>query len=364
MRAAYQAKLDARELKPDSTQAEAADRLEALSQALDGYAPRKAGGILNGFLKKSDAQPRGFYLWGDVGRGKTALMDLFFADAEVRKKLRVHFLAFMQDVHARLHAARAAKSSADALMHVADDIGGEAHLLCLDEMLVSDIADAMILGRLFDALAARGTVIVTTSNLPPDGLYKDGLNRQLFLPFIESIKQRFDVFELRSPTDYRLGRIKGYESFVAPLGAQADAQIQALWTRLTETEAGAPAAVEVLGRTLRVPQAARGAARFSFAGLCEAPLGSNDYLALARNFSTVFIERIPALDSSKRNEAKRFVLLIDTLYDAHVRLVASSAKPPGEIYPAGDHSIEFARTASRLEEMQSASWWGRRIAET
>ena len=361
---AYQALIAAGELKPDHCQLDVAMKLDALSRALDGYAPPHGAGLLRGLFHKPREASRGLYLWGAVGRGKTALMDLFFAGAAVARKRRVHFHAFMQDVHARIHAARAEHSSRDALMQVADALADEAHLLCLDEMQVADIADAMILGRLFDALAERGTVLVTTSNVPPDGLYKDGLNRQLFLPFVALLNDRLDVVELASVTDYRLGRVKGRETFATPLGPKADAQVQSLWTRLTETSCGAPVDIDVLGRKLRVPQAARGAARFTFAELCEAPLGSNDYLALAQNFSTVFVEGIPALDAGQRNEAKRFVLLIDTLYDARIRLVASSEKPPGGIYPAGDHSFEFARTVSRLEEMQSAGWWGKRIVET
>jgi cell division protein ZapE len=361
MRQVYEAALASGALRPDEAQAAAAAQLEALSNLIKGYAPKKGSGL---FRAKPQAPPPGLYLWGAVGRGKTALMDLFFADAAVARKRRVHFHEFMRDVHARVHIAREARSSHDALIQVAAALADEAHLLCLDEMQVTDIADAMILGRLFDALWQRGVVIVTTSNFPPDGLYKDGLNRQLFLPCIAAMTAHLDVVELASATDYRLGRVKGYETFVTPLGPRADLLLQSLWQRLTETDSGQPMEIDVLGRKLRVPQAARGAARFPFAELCEAPLGSNDYLALAQNFQTVFIEHIPALDSSKRNEAKRFVLLIDTLYDARIRLVASSEKPPAEIYPAGDHSFEFARTASRLEEMQSASWWGRRIVET
>jgi cell division protein ZapE len=207
-------------------------------------------------------------------------------------------------------------------------------------------------------------VIVTTSNLPPDQLYKDGLNRNLFLPAIEMLKTRFDVIALTSPTDYRLGRVKAWESFVTPLGPKADAHVQKIWERLTEVPKGEPMEIAVLGRSLHVPECAHGCARFSFADLCEAPLGPPDYLALSANFQTVFVEGIPALKTTQRNEAKRFVLLIDTLYDARVHLVASSAQPPERIYPQGDHRFEFSRTISRLQEMQSAAWWGQKIVET
>jgi cell division protein ZapE len=264
----------------------------------------------------------------------------------------------MQDVHARLHAAR--KREQDAIAPVARALAREARLLCLDEMQISDIADAMIIGRLFQVLIGHGVTVVTTSNLPPEELYRDGLNHQLFLPFVKFIAAKLDVISLDGDTDYRLGRIKSHETFVTPLGRQADARIQETWRRLTDCERGEPIEIEVKGRKLAVPQAAHGCARFSFADLCEAPLGPADYLAIARNFRTIFIEHIPVLKSAQRNEAKRFATLIDTLYDGHVRLVASSAGPPEEIY----RHAEFARTASRLREMQSASWWGKKIAET
>jgi len=211
---------------------------------------------------------------------------------------------------------------------------------------------------------AEGSVIVTTSNQRPADLYPDGLNRQLFLPFVHLIEDKLDVLTLDSPTDYRLGRVKGRETFIQPLGPEADRKLQELWERLTDTEKGEPRAIDVLGRKLAVPQAARGAARFTFADLCEEPLGPPDYLAIARTFGTVFIERIPLLTVQYRNPSKRFILLIDTLYDAHVRVVASAAGSPEALYTEGHHVKEFARTVSRLQEMQSASWWGAKIVET
>jgi cell division protein ZapE len=231
-------------------------------------------------------------------------------------------------------------------------------------MQVTDIADAMIVGRLFEGLLAAGTVIVTTSNLAPGELYRDGLNRQLFLPFLALITGKLDAVALGSATDYRLGRIKAHETFLTPISPETDARLQDLWRRLTDTERGEPLEVDVLGRKLHVPQAAHGCARFGFEELCAKPLGPPDYLALAHNFRTAFVEHIPALGLERRNEAKRFVLLIDTLYDAKVRLVATSAQVPEGIYPADGHGFAFGRTVSRLKEMQSASWWGKKIVET
>jgi cell division protein ZapE len=213
-------------------------------------------------------------------------------------------------------------------------------------------------------MLGQGTVIVTTSNLPPNELYKNGLNRPLFEPFIMLIEQRLEVISLAGPQDYRLGRIKAYETFLTPLGRETDSHIQQLWERLTDTPRGAPESIEVLGRTVDVPQAAKGCARFTFDRLCAMPLGAADYLALSKCYQTIFVEHIPVLGPERRNEAKRFILLIDTLYDARSKLIASAEEPPEKIHQSGDHSAEFARTVSRLLEMQSASWWGHAIAET
>ena len=361
MRDAYRKIIENGEARPDAGQARAVEALARLGEELERLPARR--GLLRSVLgKNAPAAPKGLYIHGDVGRGKTMLMDVFFAAADVAPKRRIHFHGFMQEVHGRLHAAR--KKEQDAIAPVAKAIAGEARLLCLDEMQINDIADAMIVGRLFEALLARGTVVVTTSNLPPEGLYRDGLNRKLFMPFIALMGERLEVVELDGTTDYRLGRVKGHETFITPLGAEADGQVQELWRRLTDMERGYAMEIEVIGRKLKVPEAAHACARFTFGDLCVAALGPGDYLAISRNFRTVFVENIPELGAAKRNEAKRFVTLIDTLYDAQVRLVASSAKAPERIYPAGDHRIEFARTVSRLREMQSASWWGRKIAET
>jgi cell division protein ZapE len=352
----YAEKVREGELRDDAAQAIVVAHLDKLAQSLEA---RERRGAIGKFLGKNGT-PKGIYIYGDVGRGKTMLMDLFFAALDVEAKQRIHFHAFMQDIHKR----RQVLKDSDVIAQIAMGLAKQAQVLCLDEMQISDIADAMIVGRLFQALMTNGTVIVTTSNQTPDELYKDGLNRGLFLPAIKLMKSNFDVVSLASSTDYRLGRVKAWESFVTPLGPQADTHVQKIWERLTDVPKGEPMEIPVLGRTLPVPESAHGCARFSFAELCESPLGPPDYLALASHFQTVFVEGIPALKTNQRNEAKRFVLLIDTLYDAKRHLVASSAEVPERIYPQGDHRFEFSRTISRLQEMQSAAWWGQKIVET
>ena len=295
---------------------------------------------------------------GTVGRGKTMLMDQFFAAAPDLPKRRIHFHAFMQEVH----AARAAHKSDDVIAEIASGVAAQAKLLCLDEMQIVDIADAMILGRLFEALLARGVVMVTTSNQPPEGLYKDGLNRQLFLPFIARLKAALTVAHLDDGKDYRLGRIAQEATYVSPLGPAADAVMDRLWSKLADGEPGERFEISLLGRKLVVPRAAHACARFNFADLVEQPLGAADYLAIAQNFSTVFIDRVSVLKAAQRNEAKRLILLIDTLYDGGTRLVLSAEAVPEALYPTGPHKGEFLRTASRLREMQSQSWWLRGVA--
>jgi cell division protein ZapE len=298
---------------------------------------------------------RGLYIWGPVGRGKTMLMDQFFNGLKKTHlaKRRIHFHAFMQEVH----AARAKTKSDDVIADIAEGIAAKAKLLCLDEMQVADIADAMILGRLFEALWARGVVIVTTSNQPPDGLYRDGLNRQLFLPFVARLKQQLEVIHLADGIDYRLGRLTAADLYVFPLGPKADVALGRIWDGLTDGEAGEALEIEVLARKLVVPHAAHGCARFTFDQLCRNPLAAPDYLAIARHFRAIFVEHVPVFKASERNEAKRFVLLIDTLYDAGTRLVISAEAAPEALCTTGPHKSEFLRTASRLREMQSLGWW-------
>lgn len=342
----YRAALSRGELKPDIAQEKAVRRLDALNHALE----RKRGFSL---FRKPAAAPKGLYIWGEVGRGKTFLMDLFFQAAPVAKKRRAHFNSFMVDVHARIHAQRQKQGSDDPIPPVARALAEDARLLCFDEFQVTDVADAMILGRLFDRLFADGVTIVATSNTPPDRLYEGGLNRQLFLPFIEEIKQRLEVVELNGPTDYRLQRISGLKVYLTPLSPDADAAMDEAWRRLTDSPAGKPASLTVLGRKLPVPQAARGVARFPFEALCDRPLAAADYLAIAQEFHTVLIDHIPVMTDNMHNVARRFTLLIDTLYDEGVKLIASAQAPADQLYPAGIASDAFRRTASRLAEMQS-----------
>ena len=307
--------------------------------------------------------PVGLYIYGGVGRGKSMLMDLFYDTAPVALRRRVHFHEFMQEVHGAVHEWRQAHKQGevkgdDPIAPVAADIAAKRRrLLCFDEFQVTDITDAMILGRLFTALFEHGVVVVATSNREPDHLYKDGLNRALFVPFIELLKQKLDILELDGAVDHRLQRIEGAPVYYTPLSADTQNQMQAAWKRLTDVDAGGmPMTLEVKGREVDVPQAAKGVARFSFADLCQQPLGAADYLKIAMTFHTVVIDGIPAMGPAMRNEARRFVTLIDALYEKKVKLVASAEVEPDDLYPDGDGSFEFARTASRLAEMRSTSY--------
>jgi cell division protein ZapE len=349
----YRALVAEKALKPDAEQQAAAQKLDTLARALKSYKP---GGWS---LFKKQVAPRGLYIWGDVGRGKSMLMDLFFEAARVRAKTRVHFNAFMVQTHARIHTERQKGESDDPIPPVARAIASEAKLLCFDEFQVADVADAMILGRLFEQLFSLGVVIVATSNTPPEKLYEGGLNRQLFQPFIALIKERLDVLNLDGAVDYRLQRMAGMKVYLTPLGPDADRAMDEDWRKLTDEDRGTPMELTVLGRELPVPQAARGVARFSFDDLCKAALAAADYLTIAHTFRTVMIDRIPVMGPEMRNEARRFVLLIDTLYDEGVKLICSAAAPPEALYTDGDGAEAFRRTASRLAEMQSADYLSR-----
>jgi cell division protein ZapE len=346
---AYRAAIAESALESDPAQAAAVEKLSRLSEALADYRP---GFSL--FAKKE--HPKGLYIWGNVGRGKSMLMDLFFGNAPVQPKRRVHFNAFMVETHARIYAERQRAGSSDPIPAVARAIASEARLICFDEFQVGDVADAMILGRLFEQLFAAGTVIVVTSNVAPGRLYEGGLNRQLFLPFIAEIRQRLEVVELNGPTDYRLERISGLNVYLTPLSPAADAAMDAAWVRLTQGARPKSLTLTILGRPLRVPGAARGVARFNFADLCIAPLAAPDYLAIARDFHTVLIDHIPVMGETMHNVARRFVVMIDTLYDEGVKLVCSAAAAPDALYPDGKATDAFRRAASRLAEMQSVDY--------
>jgi cell division protein ZapE len=360
----YRALVHDRRFQYDPAQAELALRLDALSLKLKDYrAEPKPSAFARLMGLKGALPPRGLYVHGAVGRGKTMLMDMFFDEVETPLKRRAHFHAFMADVHARLHQWRQALkrgevAGEDPIAPVAAELAGEASLLCFDEFSVRDIADAMILSRLFTALFAAGVVVVATSNVAPDDLYKDGLNRALFLPFIALVEDRLDIVELDARADYRLEKLKRAPVYYSPLGPKADAALDAAFLALTGHEKGDPLEIELLGRRLDVPQAIDGVARFDFDALCRRPLGSADYLKIAQRFHTVIIDRIPALAGNERNEAKRFIILIDALYDMRVKLIASAAGEPETLYAGRDgaEAFEFARTASRLYEMRSVDY--------
>ena len=357
MLASYDALIARNELRADPEQRRAAERLGQLAVELE----RPRAGLLNRLLGDARPPPRGVYLWGAVGRGKSMLMDLFVQHVGVARKRRAHFHEFMLDVHDRVHRHRQ-RSGDDPIPVVAAAIAAEARLLAFDEMQVNNVADAMILSRLFTALMAAGVTVVTTSNRQPDQLYKDGLNRQLFLPFIALIEARLDVVGLNGPTDYRLERLGGMLTYHVPNGPVATEAMREAFFRLTdyrpEDAAHVPSeTIAVPGnRELFVPKSLKGVAVFSFRRLCSAARGAADYLAVARRFHTVILVGVPQLGRDNRNEAARFVTLIDALYEHKVKLLIAADALPAALYPAGDGSFEFERTASRLMEMQSADY--------
>jgi cell division protein ZapE len=348
-------------LAHDAAQELAAEKLQSLHKALKHYQPsEKASGWRErlGLARRREVEaPQGLYIFGPVGRGKSMLMDLFFATTPIERKRRVHFHAFMIEVQETLHRWRQEQDGPDdVIAALADKIAGEATLLCFDEFHVSNIADAMILGRLFEALFDRGVVVVATSNYEPDDLYKDGLQRDHFLPFIALIKEKLDVLELDAARDYRLQRIKDVRLYFFPLGEPAARHMRESFARLTSGAAPRPDRLIVQERRLDVPRQAEGVAWFDFEELCARPLGAADYLAIATHFNTVLIDCVPTLSPDHRDQARRFVTLIDELYEHRVNVVIAAAAPPERLYPSGDGSFDFERTISRLNEMQSVDY--------
>jgi cell division protein ZapE len=362
--ARYRSLVAAAELSEDRAQLSLARRLDRLDQRLaeDRLAAKgRALGWL--FAGRTVAPPKGLYIHGGVGGGKTMLMDAFFTAAPLGAKRRTHFPAFMADVHDRIHAVRKAMRNGagngdDPIGPVAADIAGETRLICLDEFAVDDIADAMILSRLFDALFDRGLVLVATSNTAPEDLYTGGLNRGLFLPFIDVLRRHVEIVELDAGTDYRLRKLGEVTAYVTPAGPSARAALDDVWRSLTGGDGGQPGTLPVKGRQIAIPKAARRIARFAFADLCEAPLGASDFAAIADAFDIVIVDDIPVIAAARRDVARRFINLVDVFYDRGVKLIASAGAEPAVLYPAeqGNEAFAFRRTVSRLTEMRSEAY--------
>jgi len=363
LQAAYDARVREGSIRPDPAQAAALQPLIRLEADLEAAQPK---GGLKKLFHKPESQ-RGVYLIGPVGRGKSMLMDLFFETSNVASRRRTHFHVFMGEIHRLIDAWRKGDAAArkakfgqhkgdDPIPPIADYVAGEAKLLCFDEFQVTDIADAMILGRLFEALFARGVTLVATSNRLPDDLYKNGINRQLFLPFIDLLKTKVEVITIAGPHDYRLDRLRAAGTWFSPIDPDNERQFDALWREMLGPEEESGATVEVLGRKIHFPHATGGLLRASFASLCAVALGPNDYIAVAERFHTVFLDGLPKLGPNRREEARRLVILIDALYEARTHLIVLAEADPIKLYPEGDGAFEFERTASRLQEMRSADW--------
>ncbi|MCR4377752.1 MAG: cell division protein ZapE [Rhodospirillales bacterium] len=356
----YRRRIASGELRHDPAQALAVEKLQSLHKALISYEAQR--GMVSwkerfGLERRRDDPPQGIYFYGGVGRGKSMLMDMFFEDAPVKRKRRVHFHAFMQQVHMRLNEYRKFKGrESDPIPAVAQQIANEATLFCFDEFQVRDITDAMILRRLFETLFQCGVVVVATSNRPPRDLYKDGLQREQFLPFIDLIETKMDVLALEGKTDYRLEQMRALDMYITPDDAVARAKLEAAFTRLTHGARTHAASIPVQGRDVAIPKAAQGVALVSFKDICGRPLGPADYLEIARRFHTLIIPGIPKMTPDNMDMARRFVTLIDALYEGYVKLICSADVEPMELYVQGDGAFEFERTASRLVEMQSSSY--------
>jgi cell division protein ZapE len=365
--ARYEALISARAIEPDAAQRQVADAFADLEDRLSRYTPLRKQSLLGRlFADKDEVPPRGIYVYGEVGRGKTMLMDLFFQECRVEHKRRAHFHEFMADVHERIFAfrqsiARNEIPDGDVIALTASAVFDSAWLLCFDEFHVTDIADAMILGRLFTRLFDLGTVVIATSNVAPDELYKGGLNRSLFVPFIGQISEHMEVLQLDARTDFRLEKLAGVKMWLVPADEAASNALDKAWATMTGGAPCVPREIAIKGHILHVPCSAHGIARFSFAHLCEQPLAASDYLRLARDYHTIMIDRIPVMDYGDRNAAKRFIMLIDTLYDNGVKLMASAEADPMSLYLAteGYEANEFKRTSSRLIEMGSESYLAR-----
>ena len=367
--ARYAAGVAAGRIEQDIAQLAVVDMLARLEARIVEYRlARKSSslGWMFGSRQKRQSRIKGLYIYGDVGRGKTMLMDLFFESSPVQRKRRAHFHEFMIDVHERIHAIRqkmklGEHAAEDPIQQAATELAGEAWLLCFDEFHVTDIADAMILGLLFAQLFEHGVVLVATSNVEPEELYKEGLNRALFVPFIHMLEQHMDIVRLAARTDFRLEKLAGMRVWYVPADAAADAALDDAWRRLAPGRDGEPQELALKRRNVHVPLAAMGVARFSFRDLCEQPLAAADYLRIAHEYHTVILDRIPVTTFETRNAAKRFIILIDTLYDMNVKLIASAEAEPEALYRGDDgfEAQEFKRTASRLIEMRSQGYLAR-----
>lgn len=363
---AYQGLVSSGAIEPDPAQINLVEKLDQLvHQLAQKRLSSKSSALGWLFGKQSPPQNvlKGLYIWGDVGRGKSMLMDLFFSNLPHKRKKRVHFNDFMQDAQEQIHAHRQAYKKGevheeDPIPVVGRAIAEEASVLCFDEFTVTDIADAMILGRLFETLFAEGVTVVATSNVVPQNLYKDGLNRKIFLPFIDGLLEHVEVFELGARTDFRLEKLNRAEVYLQPATKANREAFEGIWSEMTGGIPIKPQSLELKGRTLDVDVSAGGMARFDFPYLCEQPRSAEDYLAIARRFHTLFIEDVPVMGKENHNAAKRFILLIDTLYDSHSRIVVLAEAPPEGLYTgkSGTEAFEFARTISRLNEMQSVEY--------